>query len=206
LRHAETVQVCGHPPFQRVRACRSPLGCAGRGVYPGQSRAIARRCCGHMVGCRNLPCSCAEICCADWRKGLCRHCRRRRYKPIRDQRIANFITRGAGGSAWDGQSDASTGPLFDIVLRVPQSAGAQVWQRAVGLCPGQHVYAGGVLVAGPWPTLIDVQHLCSSLDALRHAKLLPSRLELLRRAEEERRADAALVRLQCVCCSCCSQA
>jgi hypothetical protein len=138
LRHAETVQVCGHPPFQRVRACRSPLGCAGRGVYPGQSRAIARRCCGHMVGCRNLPCGCAEICCADWRKGLCRHCRRRRYKPIRDQRIANFITRGAGGSAWDGQSDASTGPLFDIVLRVPQSAGAQVWQRAVGLCPGQH--------------------------------------------------------------------
>lgn len=56
------------------------------------------------------------------------------------------------------------------------------------------VYAGGILVAGPWPTLIDVQHLSSSIEALRYSKLLPARTELLQRAEEERNADAALVR------------
>jgi len=56
------------------------------------------------------------------------------------------------------------------------------------------VYAGGVLVAGPWPALIDVQHLSSSIEALRYSKLLPARMELLRRAEAERNADAALVR------------
>ena len=56
------------------------------------------------------------------------------------------------------------------------------------------VYAGGVLVAGPWPALIDVQHLASSIEALRYSKLLPARMELLRRAEGERNADAALVR------------
>ena len=121
-----------------------------------------------------------------------------RYKPIRDQRIANFVARGAGGSSWDDQNDAAqSGPLFDIILRVPQSVGLDVWQRAVGVWAGQHgeresvcdlfpvvldicliglpvrfgwrsivlsfraVYVGGVLVAGPWPTLIDVQHLCS---------------------------------------------
>lgn len=154
----------------------------------------------------------------------------RRYKPIRDQRIANFVARGAGGSSWDDQNDAApSGPLFDIILRVPQSAGLDVWQRAVGVWAGQHgerfcvkaalsgwgyhlnrpaclfgwlsiafsvlaVYAGGILVAGPWPTLIDVQHLSSSIDALRYSKLLPARMELLRHAEEERQADAALVR------------
>ena len=55
------------------------------------------------------------------------------------------------------------------------------------------VHAGGVLAAGPWPALIDVQHLCSSSEALRHAKLSPARQELLRRAEEERTADAEQV-------------
>ena len=138
----------------------------------------------------------------------------RRYRPIRDQRIANFVARGAGSSA---DAAASRDPQFDLVLRVPKSAGAEMWQRAVGLWPGQHgarhtravlcpslvpspvaagsraVHAGGVLAAGPWPALIDVQHLCSSSEALRHAKLSPARQELLRRAEEERTADAEQV-------------
>ena len=59
----------------------------------------------------------------------------RRYRPIRDQRIANFVARGAGSSA---DAAASRDPQFDLVLRVPKSAGAEMWQRAVGLWPGQH--------------------------------------------------------------------
>ena len=121
-----------------------------------------------------------------------------RYVPIRDKLIAAFANRGQVGeptvttSATKG--DGVRPPHFDMLLRVPKTVGVNAWAHAMNLWPGQRIFANGILVAGPWPVLLEVHQVGSSREALRHAQLMVSGMKRIEQERKERALEMQLVR------------
>ena len=136
------------------------------------------------------------------------------HAPIHDKLIAAFANRGQLGELSDAASSTNEAgvraPHFDMLLRVPKAIGAETWARATELWPGQRVVANGILIAGPWPVLLEVQQLASSRMALRHAQLMRPAMKRLEQERTERQLEAQLVRIctrlyaTLFCYACCS--